>query len=117
MNIENKYNSCCIKSKENCGTFTKLRQPVTDLFVVKDLNLRIADHIISLSFDIISPSLLNERNLIGNRYRSLLNSDSKKKMCKASILIGLYWKSLNASQHPNHKKGNKNALLGLLVMN
>lgn len=63
MNIENKYNSCCIKSKENCGTFTKLRQPVTDLLVVKDLNLRIADHIISLGFDIISPCLCSMREI------------------------------------------------------
>ena len=87
MNIENKYNSCCIKSKENCGTFTKLRQPVTDLFVEKDLNLRIADRIISLSFHIISPSLFNERNLIGNRYRSLLNCDSKKRCAKHQYLL------------------------------
>ena len=48
MSVYN-YDSCCIKSKGSCGAFTKPRQPVSGLYLVKNLKLSVEDHIRSLN--------------------------------------------------------------------
>ena len=85
------YDSVCIKSKGNSGAFTKPREPVADLYSVKDLKLSVEDHIKSLNLHTsnIPLTFFNEKTQIENRIGSLMNSDGI--ICaKHQYLLGIY---------------------------